>query len=246
MTINSLKMPEPDSSGLFVATLNKTGYMTTQLDIYSKEFVDYAAQTEQYVIEVGAAYGVATRAALERGAKIICNDLEQRHLDIIKQQITEEEKTRIKFVAGSFPYETNFPANSFGAVLICRVIHLFDGDTIEYSLRRIYDWLIPGGKLFIISDTPYLNNVKAFIPEYEDRVKRGEKWPGLITNAKQYIENVTDNFPDLVHVLDETILTRILLQAGFKIEKLSTFGRPDYPADRRLDGRECVGAIAYK
>lgn len=240
------KMPDADSSGLFIPTLNRTGYMTTQLDEFSQAFVEHAASIKQPVLEIGAAYGIATKAALSCGAKVVCNDLDPRHLAIIEQQITDDEKSRVKFIAGSFPHEIKFSANTFSAILICRVIHLFDGDTIEYSLQRIYEWLNPSGKLFIIADTPYLKNFSAFIPEYESRVKRGEKWPGLITNTKQYIENITEHFPDFVHVLDENILKRILLQAGFKIEKISTFGRSDYPADRKLDGRECVGGIAYK
>ena len=59
----------------------------------------------------------------------------------------------------------DFPANSLGAVLICRVMHFFDGPRIT---------------------------------------------------------------------------------AGFGIERLKLFARPDYPADIRLDGRESVGLIAVK
>lgn len=242
-----LQLPAPeDELGFFIPTLNNTGYATTQLDEFSQAFVEYAVKLDDYVLEIGAAYGLATLSALSRGAKIVCNDIEPKHLAFVKQQAKPEERSRLILNSDVFPYDTNFPTNYFGAILICRVLHLFNGETIEHSLKKIYEWLKPGGKVFLVVDTPYAKNFESFIPEYEKRVKQNEKWPGLITNSTQYVKNITAHFPKLIHLFDMPVLNRVLLNQGFEIEKINLMNRIDYPFDRRLDGRESVGCIAYK
>jgi len=246
-SIQYFKIPSTeDSSGFFIPTLNNTGYVTTQLDIFSQAFVEYAAYANDYVLEVGAGYGFATLAALSGGAKIMCNDIEPKHLAFVEQQANAQGLTGLTLKPGAFPYELNFPSNYFSAILICRVLHLFDGKTIEHSIQCLYNWLKPKGKIFIVVDTPYAKNFENFISEYEHRMNQGDKWPGLITDTKQYVKNLTKHFPKLIHLLDISVLTRVLLECGFKIEKISNINRTDYPIDRRLDGRESIGAIAYK
>lgn len=240
-------LPSPDTSGCFIPTLNDMGYMTTKLDYFSQAFVDYAASIHDEVLEIGAAYGIATLAAIKKGAKVICNDLDPRHLEIIQQLVPLEFKHNLILVPGSFPGQLSFPKNSLGAVLICRVLHFFRGETIELSLEKIYSWLKPGGKVFIIADTPYMKNWSAFIPEYEKRIRQRERWPGLITDLQHYQKEIINNLPPLVHALDDRILSRTLLEKGFIIEKISMINRcDDFPPNRRLDGRESVGAIGIK
>ncbi len=82
--IHNLQIPKAEDSGCFIPTLNKTGYMTTQLDSFSQEFVEYASKDKRrLVLVVGAAYGIATLAALSRGANLICNNIETRHLHLL-------------------------------------------------------------------------------------------------------------------------------------------------------------------
>lgn len=242
--VTNINIPKADPSGHFIPTLNRTGYMTTSLDPYSQEFVSYAVHSHDPVLEIGAAYGVATLAALGQGATVYCNDIEVKHLEIVAQLAKQKGFSRLKLVPGAFPKELNFPDNSFRAILIARVLHFFDPETLELSMKQTYKWLKPGGKLIIVADTPYLKNFAKFIPEYEKRIKNKEKWPGIMDNPKKYVNN--PNFPDFIHLLDADILTRILLKQGFVIEKIGTLNRTDYPADRRLDGRESVGVIAQK
>lgn len=244
LRMNKTKLPKADPSGRFIPTLNKMGYMTTHLDPYSQAFVEYAAKTREPVLEIGAAYGVATLAALSAGATVFCNDIDLRHLKIVEQNTAKKDLHRLKLVPGAFPRELNFPNETFRAILIARVLHFFDPETLELSLKKSYEWLKPGGKLVIVADTPYLKNMASFIPEYERRVKNGDKWPGIMGDPKKYVNN--PNFHHFIHVLDVNVLTRILLEQGFEIEKIETLNRTDYPPDRQLDGRESVAAIARK
>lgn len=240
-----LQIPQADNSGYFIPTLNKTGYMTTHLDPFSQAFVEYASKDEKgFVLEVGAAYGIATLAALACGAKVICNDIEPRHLKLVKQHTALKNRFRLKIVPGDFPYEVQLPSCSLDAILMCRVLHLFNGQKVEDSIQKAYQILKPGGKIFIVVDTPYLKILSSFIPEYERRLKTGVKWPGFIQNLREYVQE--EDLPDMVNFLDEKTLKRILEDFGFTIEKISFIDRWDFPPNRRLDGRESLGVIARK
>lgn len=241
-----LTIPKSDSSGFFIPTLNNTGYMTTRLDPYSQAFVEYAAQTQGSVLEIGAAYGIATLAALSLGAKIYCNDLDSRHLQLVVQQAAEQklDLSRLITVPGAFPKNIDFPANALDGILMCRVLHFFNGPKIERSIQKAYQWLKEGGKIFIVAETPYLKTISAFIPKYEQNVKKGLKWPGLIRNLHQYFNDT--KVPKLINSMDITVMTRVLESTGFVIEKISYLDRQDFPENRRLDGRESIGVVAYK
>jgi len=244
--IEMVRLKAKLKNACFVPTLNNTGYMTTHLDPYSQEFVDYAGKIEGPVLEIGAAYGIATLSALSSGARIYCNDLDQRHLMLVKQQAVERKLnlSRLTIVPGRFPEEIEFPPDSLDGILICRVLHFFEGSKIEYSLQKAYEWLKVGGKIFIVAETPYLNTISAFIPEYEKNVQNGLKWPGLMTNISEYFNDPI--VPKLINSLDTTVLRRALESANFIVEKISYIDRWDFPPDRRLDGRESVGVIACK
>ncbi len=69
------------------------------------------------------------------------------------------------------------------------------------------------------------------------------KIPGLMTNTSDYVEGVNNHWPKLINLLDKDVLKRELIKAGFAVETIRILDRTDYPADRRLDGRECVGLV---
>lgn len=69
--------------GKFINTLNGMGAMTTNLDPFSEAFVEFSGSCDFPVLEIGAAYGIATTAALSKGASVIANDLDQQHLEYL-------------------------------------------------------------------------------------------------------------------------------------------------------------------
>ena len=81
-------LPESLYEGL-VPTMNKTGFMTAELDEYSKKFAVFAGERgvlDEESLDIGCAYGVATLAALEKGARIFACDIELKHLEILDQR----------------------------------------------------------------------------------------------------------------------------------------------------------------
>ncbi len=218
--------PEFDVSSPFVATKNNQGFMTTHAkDIFSKQFVDTAkasAATDGKVLEIGAAYGVATLAALGHGATVFCNDLEPYHLAVAAKEHMKLAKGRLVLVPGAFPSELVFESNFFDAILISRVLHFFSGEAIVQALAEARAWLKPGGSLFVVNETPFLANWEPFWSEYEARKERGDRWPGLIDNPRQYEKGTAfvSKLPALLHFFDHETLEQALSEAGFNKENM--------------------------
>ena len=244
--MTKLKMPEAEENG-FIPTLNQMGYMTSSLDSFSKEFVDYAStHSSQKSLEIGAAYGIATLEALKKGAQMIANDLEEKHLQILKERSPESLRKNLILHPGRFPEEIDLKGESVEAILICRVLHFFDEKRLKSALKAIFSWLRPGGKVFIVTETPYLNNFKSFIPIFEKRKKEGMALPGFVENVMD-IDPIRGKFlPKQMMVFDRDILTSLFEQAGLEVEKCEEFARPEFPKDLQLDGRESVGLIGRK
>ena len=83
-------------------------------------------------------------------------------------------------------------------------------------------------------------------PEEHLRIKAGDPWPGIVDNVAAHDPKRADILPPLMHFLDEATLRQVFSKAGFAIERLELFARPDYAPDIQLDGRESVGLIARK
>ena len=243
-----LQLPEAIQNKM-IPTLNQMGYMTLNLDPYSQEFIRFASSAPSPVLDIGCAYGVASLAALEAGATVVANDIEADHLTLLRQKTTNETRKRLVLCQGDFSSrEINFLENSFSAVLICRVLHFFAREKIKKTFKKIYNYLDFNGKLFIVSDTPYVSLYKNMIQDYETRIRNMEEWPGeFCGNIPQYISGWDVNHPiKTLHFLDQKVLKRELEFLGFQVEKVELFPRPDYLPEGQLDGRECIGLIARK
>ena len=219
------------------------GGMSPTLDFYSQAFVDFAADADGPVLDVGACYGVASLAAAERGADVWANDLDIRHLEILSESIPD--KAKIRLIHGQFPNEIPWSEGPLSAVLLARILPYFDGETIERSLGLIYENLRPGGKVFGVSITPFLKKLVPFQPIYEARKAAGDRWPGLVTVSDWDPEGAKDLTPKL-HTLDKEVVERSLTEAGFTIETLEYFSRENYTGGMARDGREALGFIAVK
>ena len=115
------ELPKSPVPGL-IPTLNNTGWMTESLDRLSQDFADWAGTIPDEALDIGCAYGIATLAALERGARVLAADLEPKHLEILAGRTPPEQRSRLRTQVASLP-ETDFPPASFGAILAARVLH---------------------------------------------------------------------------------------------------------------------------
>ncbi len=245
MANNDNLLPESPVQGL-IPTLNKTGWMTEGLDDYSAEFAAYAGaagHSGEESLDIGCAYGVATLAALEAGARIVACDIEPRHLEILAQRVPAEAQPRFRSRPGALP-DIDFPAAGFRAILAARVLHFLDGPQIETTVRKMYTWLKPGGRLYLVADTPYTGPWYVHAERYETRKAAGEPWPGLVDDYIGLLPAGVDpeGHPQFINPLDPDIMTRVCTAAGFEISK-AAFLSSSTP---RARGNEHAGIVAVK
>jgi acyl transferase domain-containing protein/D-arabinose 1-dehydrogenase-like Zn-dependent alcohol dehydrogenase/acyl carrier protein/NAD(P)-dependent dehydrogenase (short-subunit alcohol dehydrogenase family)/SAM-dependent methyltransferase len=231
-----------------VPTLNRTGVMLEKLTPTSTAFAEYAGQCRDEVLDIGCAYGVATIAALERGASVLAVDMEPQHLEILEARIAESIRPRLRTQRGVLP-EVEFAAGRFAAIHAARVIHFLRPEEVQQTIRKMFAWLRPGGRLFLVSDTPYVGYWKSKARDYEARKARGDTWPGYINDvARDFAGADIAGAPPLINALDPDVLRRECLAAGFEVEKAGfedagiSLGTDRSPPE----GREHAGIVARK
>lgn len=249
--------PSPEKTGFFTKTHNPMGgFTTTPCDPISQEFIAQAAKIAQKngkILEIGAAFGAATLAAIANGASVFCNDINPENLAVIhnrhigKNVITGDDN-KLVLVPGKFPDElAGLPEKHFDAILICRVLHFFTGKKIEESLAFLSKLLVPGGKLYIVCETPYLKNWQKFLPEFNKRIEQGTEWPGEISNPADFESSGrSESLPEFVHWITKDVLERSLKRAGFLVEHAEYINRKgQFPEDLLIPeiGKESIGAI---
>ncbi|MDP4708704.1 MAG: class I SAM-dependent methyltransferase [Rickettsiaceae bacterium] len=225
-----------------IPTRNEYGYMKIELDEFAAELVEYAGQESLPILELGSAYGYTAHKILEKGAKLVVNDLSYEHLAILLQGVKRQYLQNLTIKAGRFP-EINFPNNSFGAVLTSRMMHFLTPQEASAGFNKIYDWLVPGGKFFFIVITPYHFTLRdKFLPTYNKRFLAKESWPGRVESNKQLAGELALDVPDSILVFDVEELQSLLPQYGFRIDKIKRF---DYKS-HDSDSKGHVGLVATK
>jgi SAM-dependent methyltransferase len=223
------------------------GWVSEELGAVSALFVEFSCGERLPVLDVGAAFGAASREALRAGASVVANDLDAGHLEELRRRVNEEERARLRIRVGRFPREVHFEPESLGAVHAANVFHFLTGNQLQEGMRAIARWLRPGGKLFVQAATPYQAPFAAFVPEYEQRLRNGEKWPGWMAKVSAYsTHRQLSQMPRAIHLLDDRILHRVAEGAGLETERVWLFRRRDLPSGLHMDGRETVGLVARK
>ncbi|MDR9863551.1 MULTISPECIES: beta-ketoacyl synthase N-terminal-like domain-containing protein [Pseudomonas] len=256
-----VSMPEQIKG--MIPTLNGTGAMTTVLPACSQLFVEFAATTGREVMDMGCAYGVATIAALEQGARVLAVDIEEQHLRILADKVPPHLRGRLSTLAGALP-DMDFAPGRFQAIHAARVLHFLAPQAFRESIRKMARWLAPGGQLFLTCDTPYFPHWAARVDEYERLNAAGEEWPGYIADIAGYFRsrvqasagNAIDsgshasdalNGTPLINLVDPEILARECRLAGLQVEEAGYEGLAiDFEGHAASDGLEHASVIAIK
>jgi SAM-dependent methyltransferase len=220
--------------------------MLEKPDVISQEFIQYVGSIKGLALDIGSAYGASVISALENGATVIANDLDERHLQILVQNTPCQLKQNLTILQGKFPGEVNIQAGSLDGVLSSGVLHYLTGEELELAFQKIFNILKAGGKFFFFTPTPYIGIFRDYLPIYLERKAQGYPWPGLIKNSWVYAPHRKQHLPKEINLLDEEIIFRLLTKCGFKIEKLEYVNMEEYPVDFQSDGKEYIGVIAQK
>jgi SAM-dependent methyltransferase len=228
-----------------IPTLNKMGYMKKDLSEFCEAFIKYAAEINNgVVLEIGCAYGFVAQKILEQGNRLVANDISSEHLTALIKNTPQDKLDNLYVVEGSFPGEVEFEPESFNAILASRVIHFLKGEEVAQGLKSIYKWLKPKGKFFFTAVSPYNYTLKDnFLATYQQRLSRGEKWPGVVMDFNSRATDHAEYLQDFIHVFDVQQLEELLPEHGFKIEQIKLF---DYPNNVDSDGKGHIGFVATK
>ena len=221
--------------------------MTTQLDPVSQQFVEAGKSSDSTVLDIGAAFGVASLQVLTTGhANVLANDLEAEHLNQLMENCPQSERHRLLLLPGDL-FSLEVKENTVDAILASRVLHFYKGSDVIKALGLFKKWLKPGGKLFLVMESPYIRSAEPFVPLFEKRLQEGDKFPGYIENLRQYESFVrVDDLPKELHLFTPETIEPLLQEAGFKTLHNDFIDRKEFPEDLRKDGRESTGVIALK
>jgi ubiquinone/menaquinone biosynthesis C-methylase UbiE len=211
--------------------------MSPALDALSLKFAIHLRSARLEGLDVGCGEGVATIAALARGARVVAVDPDPSALHRLLARVPSEQYRRVKIREAALP-ELDFKFARFSAVHASRVLHLLAPEDLQRVLRKFFRWLYPNGKLFVSVFNPLGTYWRSLRADYSRRIMLGEPWPG-------YIECLGAAMPECsgaatgVHLLDENVLSRELQAAGFVVEELSSYLLP-------WDTEQlCTGAVAH-
>src|SRR5688572_10995882 len=231
-----------------VETNNRKGF-TYHLTSFGKAFINAAAKSSKPVMDIGAAFGVASLPALLTGAKVIAVDIEEKHLLSIANSVNGPLRNQLVTLKERFPH-FDLPPASISAAYMSQVLPFLSGPEVEQGIQKIYDWLVPGGEAFVVTFTPYIDHVSSFIPLYEERKRRGIRWAGSIDDLSRFSSHphIFQNLPNQIHHIDLDDLKWVFEKVGFVVREARYFGEEEGPLPEgiRMDGRERVGLIAYK
>lgn len=245
MSKTSELWPKAVEDGL-IPTDNAMGIMTVEPSPAAEAFITLAAGAGRPLLEIGAAYGNATLPALRAGATVIANDLSASQLNVLAAAAPAEDHRRLVLMPARFPEEICLAEGSLSGVLAAQVLHFFDAPAVEQSFRSVWRWLEPGGALFVVVMTPSLGFYSRLRPEYERRVRRGERWPGIFDPRPVAPPEWGERLPALVHLFEPDVLRRCAEEAGFAVEILEYFCFRHFPAQYRTDGHEYLTLTARK
>ena len=221
-TIPNPELPSPAEDGR-IPVFNGDGYASPNPHPLSQEFVSFSSTIKSPVLDIGAAFGLTSINALKKGATVICNEKEKKQLEYIChiKSITDEEKKRLYLKHGSI-LEIDFPNNSLGAIHISRVMHFFKPNEVELFFQKAYNWLIPNGRLYIITMSQYhYANPKGFSEFYNNEIKKGVEFPGMINDYKFKDEKY------VLHAIDPVVMMRVGNKYGFICKKIELSGGKD-------------------
>jgi polyketide synthase PksJ len=220
-----------DSSG--------TDAMSPALDPIAWRFAEYAEHAQRArlsVLDIGCGDGIATAAALSRGAYVVAVDPDPNALRQLLARVRPEQWARLKVETGALP-DLEFEQLHFVALHAGRVLHVLQPTDLRSTLQNFRRWLDPHGKLFVSAYTPEGRAWEPIRPLYEERLAAGALWPGFIPDMRPHFPYWNDG-ATAVHLLDEHVLQRELKAAGFAIEEIRQY---PLPWDSALT---CCGIVA--
>lgn len=218
----------PEEQAFRISTLNQHGFMFTKFDPIVERFLQsIEKEPKQTVFEVGGAYGNVAEAALEKGIeKYYLNDCEECHLKSFARKLKENEKDylfpSLYLIAGRCPDDVAITDNTYDGILVNKVLHFFTPETIDAFIRWLNKGLKPGGRVYVLTISPFYRGHTELLADYEKKKQEGFRFPGYFpayAKSKPAQKYPTKACPTSLLFMELDTLKHLFLQHGFQIEE---------------------------
>lgn len=200
-----------------IKTRNRMGAMVTDLGPAERAFIAHAKTHSKPVLDIGCAYGAVARVVLMHEKRIIACDINDEHLGYLKESVPEDWHKRLRTTSHRFPNELSLKSESLSAILAANLINYLRPEEIEEGLDKCYQWLEPGGKIWITSYTPFFLPYHSLREAYKNAAERNEKWPCQF-NPHDISQNTWSQLsPDYMQIFKKHELERIVSNHQFEI-----------------------------
>ena len=202
-------------------TKNMTGYMRNYLCDISKQFITQKLSENDKIMEIGCGIGAVAESLINIGYKNITTvDADKRHLDaaklLLQESLNKTSGCKLEFIRDELPYLRSLNNRCFSSILSAQVMHYLKPKEFEIALRRIYELLKVGGKLFLTVGSPYIQSYYGFAEEYEKK-RNKIRYPGFLTNPEKYNPKGIQHHPGYFLFFDPVVLKERVSEFGFKV-----------------------------
>lgn len=219
----------PDSmEGIKRPTLNGNGYVFYSISPMCKTFLEEECKPGRSVIDIGSGYSNIPIEALKRGVShYVANDIFEDHLIILAQRVQktlgEGALKKLTLMNGRAPQELTLSPQKYDAILADKVMHFMKPNEILEFIEWSKSSLKKGGKMYVMTSTPYSTLYNKMLPEYLKRLKENKDFPGHFTNVMSNCnaQNVPTynhcKVPDEMVLFSRTDLIKLFEKQGMKV-----------------------------
>lgn len=201
-----------------IQTQNQMGVMYTDLGPAERGFIRASKTAKKPLLDIGAAYGVATRAALlADNARVTACDIYPGHLHILEQSVPEKWRGRLRTTKKRFPNQLSFKENSLSSILMANLLNYLKPDEVELGLKKAFEWLEPEGTLWISVLTPFFPTYQELENLYDDNVEKGERFPCQFNPHDISNKPWSRLSPEYMQIFKKDEIQALVKAAGFGI-----------------------------
>lgn len=247
------EMPPPNAEGRF-PTFNQMGSMNGVLGEFENSIIE-RFKPEDWVLDVGAAYGLMCLKAIEKGCVVMAIDLDERHKQAtLNRSEFQSRDINFRYVVGDFSSPNiaesihmaiaEADEHGFDHIILNRVFMYMTGDQMAQTLKNAAALLKEGGRIYTLSTTPFMSTFGLLKPEYEAEKRAGNPWPGYIQDVHTKQPNLAKKVPNAYHMIDQDTLQKACKAAGLSFVEGPTYAGIPYQSTEILcEGQEYVTAI---
>lgn len=199
-------------------TQNQMGFAHLLPLKVTQQLYQQAFQEKGRYADIGAAYGIDTFQLLQAGAHhVTAIDINTGHLQFLEKNLSPQEAARLEICCQHFPEECHLLPSFYDGILLSRVLIFLTPHNTHLALHQIYQALKPGGKVYIITISPFSQNWEPIAKLFEDHSQVYPDAPLFVSHLWERLPFTQSFLPNQIQIFDEPSLRYQLEKARFKV-----------------------------